>query len=162
MARHGVNAIWLIGRLHTTPRLRNADTRRAVATATLVTQRKEAGKHGGPVRDEHHNLRANGALAELLGQLSLGAELFVEGSLHTPQRDGQRLVDQPKCIELYALEILAEPTTGQDLDRQSSERTFRGADEPAASTAPSVHARDDAEPDRDEVSPPPTQIIRPG
>lgn len=162
MARHGVNAVWLIGRLDTAPHLRDPESQRAVATATLVTQRQTVGKRDHPMRDEYHKLRASGFLAEKLGQLSIGAELFVEGSLRTSVRDGQRVVDQPKFIELDALEILVEPDIRRDLDEQRSAPIPDGAGESAvAGTEPSIHARDDSEPDPDEISPPPTQIIRP-
>lgn len=162
MARHGVNMVWLIGCLETTPRSPDPDTRCAVATATLVTRGQAFGKQRGPERIEHHNLQASGVLAEQLGQLSVGAELFVEGSLHASQLDGERLLDQPNVIELSALEILFEPFDGWDGSRQSSEPTPASANQPPASAPASVHARDDAEPDENEVSPPPTQVIRPG
>lgn len=120
-----LNQVQLIGYVGDDPKIITTRTGKSMTSVKLATTDREIKRQDGsviPERTEWHNITVFGRTAEFVGQyVRKGAQLFVQGSIHT------RSFDKQDGTKGYITEITADNV--QLLDRKQ---------QPAYTPAPDI------------------------
>lgn len=156
MSRRGVNKVILVGNLGQDPEVRYMPNGGAVANVTLATSESWKDQQGvQQERTEWHRVVFYKRLAEIVGEyLKKGAQIYIEGSLHTrkwqDQQGNDRYSTDIKANELQMLGSGSKDggqSQGGQQQRQPNQRNHQNQDGSAKSPEQMKAAGQMQEPD---------------
>jgi single-strand DNA-binding protein len=108
MAGRSVNKVILLGRLGKDPEVKYTPSGTPVAKFTLATNDRFKDKDGNwQDRTEWHNLTAWARTAEIVGEyLKKGAQVYIEGSLHTHSWDDKQTGQKKYMTEINVNDLV--------------------------------------------------------